>query len=204
MKKIVYIITAFTLVTLLFTGCQTSHKVDSESEIEPESVVIPKTYNDTFNQDEWENDVTVSVNYADFTVGTWTFRKVGEDSAGNKKYTIGEFIILHDIIGYNNHTEDLQYTKIADFENGGKNYTERTEDDLIFMNSSSVKLYLLNRSSRGPLNTSKDEWSKSTVLHANKEKTKITSYSEEWAKNSGTNTFAIYKTTYYFEKKANE
>ncbi len=219
MKKIIIIIVMVSFLTLFWTACQNSQGSNDNDKTEtktentettdegddnsgiPKTPSTPETYNDTFNQNEWETDVTVSVNYADFTVGTWIFRKVNEEPDGNKKITIGEFKVLHDITGYSDKNEDLQYIKIAEFENDGKNYSEYDEKELNLKNSSSSKLYLLNRSSCGPLDTSKDEWSKSTVLYANTGKSKFKSYTEEWASNGKNSPFAIYKTTYFFEKK---
>ena len=197
MKRSFIILVVFSTLIIL-TGCQTPQTSKDNNN----GASTPVKYNDTFNQEDWETDVNVSVNYADFTVGTWLFRKVYEDPDGTKKFTIGEFRILHDIIGNSVNNDDLQFIKIAEFENDGQNYSEYDMDDLDLKNSSSVKLYLLNRSSRGPLDTSKEKWSKSTVLLSNNGKTKFKSYSEEWALNSSTNSFAIYKTTYFFEKKS--
>lgn len=197
MKRNLIILVVASLL-LILTGCQTSRNSNDNNN---KGASTPMTYNDAFNQEDWETDITITVNYADFTVGTWSFRKVYETPDGTKNFTIGEFRILHDIKGYSNNNKDLQYIKIAEFEIGGKNYFEYSKEDLNRKNSSSSKLYLLNRSSAGPLDTSKEAWSKSTVLSSNNEKTKFKSYSEEWARNSSNDPFVIYKTTYIFEKK---
>ena len=171
MKKKISILLLFCSMVLICTGCQNSNGDGDSNSSKSGNSSSSKSYTDNFDQDEWEKDVTEPVDYADFSVGTWTSREVIEEP-GSQPYLwrISEFNILTDIIGYSTDIDALQYTKFIWFDEDGKVFIEMDEEALKEENSRSYKLYVLNRISCGPLDTTKDEYSKCTVLYSNLEK----------------------------------
>lgn len=164
---------------------------------------------DDFDQAAWEVGVTESQSYANFTVGTWWYRKVHETPEGDKDYETGEINVTLDIIDSDydwdnsctkkEYMENFNFTKIIEFDDAGY-YYEYSKADLDKENSSEFKLYMLNRSSGGTIDKTQKKWSESRVVTANSEKTKYKTYSEEWAVLLHSDEFGIYKTTYFFEK----
>ena len=185
MKKFLFSILSLGLI-LFSMGCNS----------DPNSK--PETFVDDFDQAAWEVEVTEEADYADFTEGTWWFRK---ESSLDYILT-GEFVVTMDITGsdYNraDYLENYNYTKIIKF-NHNRYYYEYDNEDLEEENGESYKISTFNRGSVDFLDTSKKEWSCRIVV--NSEKTKFKTYKEEWAiKNTKTDEWGISKTTCFFEK----
>ncbi|MBR5933510.1 MAG: hypothetical protein IK002_05925 [Treponema sp.] len=158
---------------------------------------------DDFDKASWEADVTESAIYADFTTGIWWYREEHISSVYQYNET-GEISVTSDIIGsdydHPEYEDYLNFTKIIRFYTDG-DYEEYSQEQINRRNSSTTsKLYLINRFAYGTIDETKEEWQKSTVITTNSEKTKIKSYTEEWAKSDGV-TWARVPTIYYFEKK---
>lgn len=188
MKKLLFLLLSLGLV-LLCIGCDSGSGADEDSF-------------DDFDQAAWEVGVTENVTYANFTTGTWWFRRMYEDYEGNKSYKTGEFVVTVDIIdsddGHNEYLENLTYTKIILFDEKGS-YSEYTQDELDRDNSYSFKLKFLNRISGGTIDKTQEKWQKAIKITANSEGTKFKSSAEEWHKSTG-NPWGIARTTYFFEK----
>ena len=209
MKKILLSLLSLGLV-LLCIGCGSGGggEPGSGGGGEPGSGGGNESFVDDFDQAAWEVGVTEDASYANFTTGTWWFRKMHEDYEGNKDYETGEFTVTSDIIGSDydlsigatkpEYFDSFTYTKIIEFDEDG-DYYEYSQSELNWENSFKSKLYMLNRSSGGSIDKTKEEWQKATTIKANNEKTKFKSYAEEWYK-SLDNPWGIAKTTYFFEK----
>ena len=191
MKKILLSLLSLGLV-LLCIGC------GSGGGGEPGSGGGNESFVDDFDQAAWEADVTEEASYADFTEGTWWFRK---ESSLDYILT-GEFITTMDIIGsdYNrdDYLENFNYTKIIKFTDYGY-YCEYDNEDIEEQNARFYKISTFNRGSVDFLDTSKEEWSERVVVTCNQAKTKFKTYTEEWAVGLD-DEWGIHKTTCFFEK----
>ena len=185
MKKLLNLLLSLGLV-LLCIGCGSGSGSDSGKD----------PFVDDFDQAAWEADVTEEASYADFTKGTWWFRK---ESSLDYILT-GEFITTMDIIGSDrdDYLENFNYTKIIKFTDYGY-YCEYDNEDIEEENARFYKISTFNRGSVDFLDTSKKEWSKRVVVTCNHAKTKFKTYTEEWAVGLD-DEWGIHKTTCFFEK----